>query len=332
MTVDGDMNVVGTINGTSITIGDLSIGVQSKVTSSSITRGKAPLQMMQTVSRFGCMELTMPGTGIVMDCSLSVNENATIGEKLTAKAIDAQNLSSNLISSESLTASEIKSGRINVTEGMVVSSDGFESTGDMQIGNVVATGMIFAPAVQGDEMKAETALISALTIEKNAHIQDASFKGDVTFAGKTLYHGGVNFTSDVATNKLNAQTIQVADGVEVGGGVFAKRVYAQDISITGFVTAPSIISKGNVDVFGSVNTVEVSAEKISSQQIISDDLQCSTANVKGTLDAGSLSAQKVSVAKELIVFDTNILETMKELHQKIAALEEQIKQVRGGDK
>jgi hypothetical protein len=98
-------------------------------------------------------------------------------------------------------------------------------------------------------------------------LSSASFHGEVSFLGETAHHGPANFISDVSTTKLKAQGIDVVNALEVGSGVFAKRLYIQDLCATGFVTTSSFISKGDVNVTGSIDTSEVKTAKICSKQV-----------------------------------------------------------------
>jgi len=134
-----------------------------------------------------------------------------------------------------------------------------------------------------------------------------------------------NFTGDLVwMNKLTVATAEIRNGLEVGS-LFTKRVYTQDVAASGLITATSIYSKGEVNVTGFINSLEVSSERIRARDLItSDQLVTSTAKVEGALEAAGITAQKVTVKNDLIVSGTSLMNTIDQFEKRIADLERQL--------
>jgi hypothetical protein len=324
MIVDENIHVHGVINASSIIVGDLSIGMQFRA------NPKNPREQVP-ISHFGCIEVSSNDVGIA--CGLSVTDNATIGDTLSAKSIHAKEINSNVIVAESMDAGELTSRSINVTTGKIYANGGFDSDGDLHVNDVLATGAVSAPQIQAKLINAANATVDSLDIKAGLEVMsNSSFVGNTYFHGNAFYHAAVNFTRNVSAHKLNVELLKVEEALEVGAGIFAKRVYTQDISASGFITAPSFIAKGDIDATGSIKAFEVKADRLNTKQLeVANDLQCSTARVSGILETGSVSAHKVSVNTDLLVGDSNILELIKQLQTRVTLLENELQAIRAKD-
>ena len=316
LTVEEGIDVRGRINGSSIFVGDLAIGGPSKL------------------SQLGCMNISSD-SGVVVGGNLMVTQNVSIDEYLFVReTIRARNISTNKIVTDALySLGSITSGSINVTQGNVTSSDGFFSDGDMIIGNVAVAGnlsvnsQISASAIQADKtLSAGNASVNYLSVITNLKVGNrTTFEGEAEFGDLTFFHGKANFTGEyVSMNKLMVQNAEIKNGLEVGS-LFTKRVYAQDIAATGFVTATSLISKSDVNVTGTISSSALSTEHVTSKYLsISNELHCSTARVDGVLDAAGIATRKLTIKGGLVVNDVDLIAVVESMEKRITDLEQKM--------
>jgi len=314
ITVDKELTVKGGIAASAITVGDLVVG--------------SPFQP----TRLGIMNVSSTN-GVVIGGSLSIAGTANIEESLSVHdEIRVNSLSSNETITRRFNATEVfASGRI--AAGNVTSVNGFYSVGDMNVRNVIAMGNVSAGEfITASKIYASKELLAPDASFEHLHVRTSmtvanttAFQGDTSFSGGTYFMDNANFTGDLVwMNKLTVATAEIRNGLEVGS-LFTKRVYTQDVAASGLITATSIYSKGEVNVTGFINSLEVSSERIRARDLItSDQLVTSTAKVEGALEAAGITAQKVTVKNDLIVSGTSLMNTIDQFEKRIADLERQL--------
>ena len=117
-----------------------------------------------------------------------------------------------------------------------------------------------------------------------------------------------NATFDsVNASLLTAKSIS-ADEVTVTGGVHSKstissRIYTEDLASSGFISASTLVVKELGTFRGSINAKAVAAEAVEAEQLVTQRLRSSTADVTGTLTAGKMeitvNGEVVDLAKEI---------------------------------
>ena len=242
----------------------------------------------------------------------------------------------NLKVREVLNASKILSsgilidGNISATNGMVESSGGFWSkNGILECKNItagvitstkgiMASNVFLSGHVASDTLRANSGIfndtLSATTfVTKHIDVESGPLQinSELTIRGNAYTKG-----------KFKAKEVEVENGIKAKS-VFSSRAYVGDVAASGFVSAATLVIKGeakfkgtmSVDTSIATNTLEAIDAKFM------NGITCRTAGVAGTLDVGSVEARKVSISGELKVGNEDIKAKIGELEKRLHALE-----------
>ena len=300
--------------------------------------------------------------------NIRVDQNASIGTSLHVdKSISTTTLSvSGSVNATSLYASSIIATSLELVgdEALPLQSrKGYESShGGIEVAkDIISHGRIAAKHgvatsnltafgfvnLEGGATYIESLSAGDIIVNKQSNISTnveniwVRNGGNVTVETPGIIHakGGIlieNGTQSYMNGKVTASgRFHMKDSLKVDGGVtnsslFTSRIYTEDISARGFVSASTLVSTGDVNVSGSMivhSNIKVD-ETIEANSIVSQNsISCKTATIDGVVTAVGLTVQKAKVG-ELIVQDVNLLEMwqneMTRLNDRIEELERRI--------
>jgi hypothetical protein len=214
----------------------------------------------------------------------------------------------------------------------------------------IADGTVTSKLVESKAIKAETIASSELMLSVNINasnsitsptintqsffsgvINTSAIYADEVFAKKTNIssldvNGYCNIHGSVhVTEKLEVDEMEVRNGIK-SRSIFSSRVYTQDISASGFITADTVINKGEMKVQGKADIYELEVESrlISSYIKVKNSLECTAATVHGTIDTGTVTTRKLNVTGDLIfngINTSNAFNEMENLSERLSMLE-----------
>ena len=163
--------------------------------------------------------------------------------------------------------------------------------------------------------KVDKAIISALAVES------VDISGNITVAKGSAINSEI-----VNADRFYAKDIEAQDGVKATSFI-GKRVYTEDITSNGYITAQNLNVKEELMVRGEFTAEGVITAKTSmntKDAKIENRLEAATASFGGFVEAGGMQVRKLKVSGELSLGDINIgreLNKIKELEEKIDKLE-----------
>jgi len=235
---------------------------------------------------------------------------------------------------QEMSASSIRvldQGGIQVEQGLVISAVGFKTESGvveckkMNVTEVSTAKVGVFELISADSFAAESINSNHAKINRtqmmDANITNLSVAGFVDIGCNMTVHGDVH-----SNQKVMASEIHAVSGVK-SRSVFATRVYTEDLAASGFVTADSIINKGDMKVHGKaeIDSVTVQSKVTSAYLNVTQSMVCTTATVHGVIDAAGIVSRKLTLNGELIVKGQDVMAKMdeiEELKRRIDVLEE----------
>lgn len=126
-----------------------------------------------------------------------------------------------------------------------------------------------------------------------------------------------------------AETLKVTGTVN-SASLFTSRIYTEDLSARGFVSASAIVSTGDVDVSKNVNVRAsvVAEERVEAADIVSRKSITAPSATLDRISAAAMTTQKLMISTELLVQDVNVMQLIEKelrlLKERIDALEHQL--------
>jgi cytoskeletal protein CcmA (bactofilin family) len=141
----------------------------------------------------------------------------------------------------------------------------------------------------------------------------SEFRGDALVTGKFEF----------------SETLKVA-GTLNSESIFTSRIYTEDLSARGFVSASTVVSTGDVEVSKSVNVRAsvIAEERVEAAHIVSRNSITAPSASLDRISAAAVTVQKLMVSTELMVQDINVMQLIEKefklLKDRIDALERQL--------
>lgn len=279
------------------------------------------------------------GTGTV-----AINSDLVVGGDASfSGALSATNLTASVITGvKNVTTSHLtctnsiilEHGDIDVMRGTLraskveISDGGFLSTnGAVQAStviaseaitgtNVSATNVIHAPLIMGDTLESKKINVKTL-IANSIEVVDGNL---------TIAHGNTINSESINTQSMYAATAEVRDGIKATSFI-AKRIYSEDVTASGYVTAQNVNAKGSVKVLKDLEveeTVTAKGRLIAEDIQIHNSLEATTAKFGGFVEAGKMEVRKLKIIDELTVDNMDVrkrLDVIEDLRIRVDRLE-----------
>lgn len=355
--IEGDTKIRGNV--------DVGTSIQAPVISASLLNASSRIDanLVQTSGLQVFYDAQIGG-------HLFVSKNASIAgrllvEKLMTNSIDANTsvCASSASISGNLNASSINASSISVASQIELSGaeakplksiNGYESSdGGIEVAkNIISHGHLAAKL--GVSTSNLTAYGKVLFEGDDTFIHKLQARDIVVSSGMKLY-GGANLTIDapgilhskggiliengtlseirgdaLVSGKFHfTETLKVTGTVE-SESIFTSRIYTEDVSARGFVSATTFVSTGDVDVSKNV-TVGASVlakERVEANHLVSRSSLSAPMATLDRISTAAITVQKVFISSELIVQDVNVMQLIakeiKLLNDRIDALERKL--------
>jgi cytoskeletal protein CcmA (bactofilin family) len=240
------------------------------------------------------------------------------------------------------------------------SINGYESTnGGIEVArNIISHGMLVAKVgVSTSNLTAsgKVRFEGNDTFIQRLHVQEVIVEGGNTNISGIWLRQGANMTVDapgylhsrggiiiengtlsefrgdaIVTGKFEfAETLKVTGTVN-SASLFTSRIYTEDLSARGFVSASTIVSTGDVDVSKNLNVRAsvLAEERVEAADIVSrNSIKAPSASLD-RISAAAITTQKLMISTELLVQDVNVMQLIEKefklLKERIDALEHQL--------
>lgn len=266
-----------------------------------------------------------------MDESATIRKGLIVHGPISAEIISA---------SKELRASElcvVGNGDVCMANGTVTSTSGFVSPlGSVQTHTLKASNLVSSEKdiisfnITASNAVSSPSIYANALIAKTIHSQQVQIhEASLDMANITTLHVTKNCT---LLGSVRVEGNIIVDEVEVSNGIkarsmFSSRIYTQDISASGFITADTVINKGDIKVHGraEVNELAVTSVLTTAFAKITSSLECSAGTVLGTLDAAGVVTRKATVTGDLLLNGVNVAQALSDLDhlkERLAKLED----------
>lgn len=205
-----------------------------------------------------------------------------------------------------------------ITTDMEVSGnariDGYMNTNNLDVNDTLTVPKIFVT---------DSIASKSIEVSKSLHITK---EGNLTSNSDVTFHKNA-----IVKQKIFAKEAEFEGAIKMKSA-FASRMYTEDVVASGFLSAATISSKGDVNIQGEVvaNSIAVN-ENINSRDVkVQNSFSCTTAQVHGILNSAGIIAQKITVKGDLILDGYNVREKISEfqsLKEKVMELETMVNMV-----
>jgi cytoskeletal protein CcmA (bactofilin family) len=300
---------------------------------------------------------TQVGGNVHVSKNILVTGNLSVGQFITTNSVDikhSMNASSANITGH-LTASSLNVSFVSVLSQLELvgpqskplqSINGYESTnGGIEVArNIISHGMLVAKVgvstsnltarlnVQEVIVEGGNTNISGIWLRQGANMT-VDAPGYLHSRGGIIIENGTlsEFRGDaIVTGKFEfAETLKVTGTVN-SASLFTSRIYTEDLSARGFVSASTIVSTGDVDVSKNLNVRAsvLAEERVEAADIVSrNSIKAPSASLD-RISAAAITTQKLMISTELLVQDVNVMQLIEKefklLKERIDALEHQL--------
>jgi hypothetical protein len=328
-TVNGNMQCHGTIQTPFATITNTLKGSKVLVENLNISE-----MLIGKEARFGAdggvMKIESNSVSILSNL---IGSNASFDGIVNADNITTSSISvDNSITTNQLVSKNtivVQHGDLNVTKGTIRASNA-EINGNMTT-NTIKSFNIAASAVTCTNMLVEDAVNTSSITGITGHFDDAivstlTAKNVVVNGNITVAEGSAITSETINTQNFHASAVEVRDGVKATSFI-GKRIYTEDITSSGYVTAQNLNVKGGVTVgddFEVKGMVTVKTLMNAKDVKIENSLEATTARFGSFVEAGGMKVRKLNVNGELYLDGVDIGKRLKEmdvLQEKVDKLE-----------
>mmetsp|Transcript_27709 Transcript_27709/g.40807 ORF Transcript_27709/g.40807 Transcript_27709/m.40807 type:complete len:500 (-) Transcript_27709:2963-4462(-) len=318
MMVSGKLSIKGAVDGLSAefrgktTLNEVAVSnilntVYANISDSLIVNGNAQVACMYVTNK----SVTIGGD-LVGASNVTVGENIDAGNSITSKTVV---VSGHIISGSGFYSHKGNLECSNVTaSGLVTAENGIYTTNFTVDGNATVLKKLSARSVY----VSEEINVTRLAVADNIKAKSLMLTTDMSVNGGLKVYNSANISGELAVSeKIFAQEVEVEDQLKAkslkANSLFSSRVYTEDMAASGFITAATIISKGDATVNGIITANELSiGNSIQSNFLtVTNSIKCVTAEVAGMLNAAGIVTQKASVGGMDIVAKLAEMESLK---------------------
>jgi len=228
-----------------------------------------------------------------------------------------------------------------ITTEIITVSNELNVSGKFCVGNcdviiandtiTILSGSVHAHTIQSSDLMVSrremiSLNITALNAVSSPSIFSRELISEAITSNKVSADDALLNTANI-TGSLLVNSLAVNNDVK-SKSMFSSRIYTQDVSASGFITADTVINKGDMKVHGKaeVNEITVSSVLTSTVAKITQSLECTGGvTVLGTVDAVGLTTRKATVNGDLLINGVNVAQALHEvelLRERLVKLED----------
>ena len=259
--------------------------------------------------------------------STLLGEEATISKLVAGVAsfsgdVKAKNVIAGAVHVENLTSDQLVSkGPISIEDGDLSVCRGALKALNVEIDGNVTTDSLYSRNIVSMNIKAQNSLNASQIIGRNGQFEDARIN-TLTLNGNLTVSNGAVIAEITRTQSLFAKRADFKEGVTAISFI-GKRIYSEDISASGYITAQDVIVKGDVTVNNNADFKKaISVDKLTAKDVqIENSLQASTATFGGLMKAGGVEVRKISIHGDLYLNGEDIAKKLNDLVARVKSLE-----------